>query len=365
MLLDAIKEVESNAVGDDGDSLGAFRIKLSFWTVAVTYDPSLTENGETHQDVTNETYARMVITAYMNLYATVSRIGRVPKVEDVVRIFRGGPDGWKDESTTAYWLIVCPAYVSIAIASGDPHFCMWDKTRFSYHGECDLVLVHVPNFASGSALNVHLRTKIKSDYSVITDFAIGIGSEILEVAGKWNFRINGIQTSEPPAIFAGFPIEKLNATKYCKRKDGCPNVLMFKIDLGFHGDIVLTCWKDIVGTSISASKIGFPGAVGLAGKWGVSGMFSRDGTKLENSDEFGREWQVRDTEPRLFHENREPQYPTSCRPPPKLTSRRFEADSLFYKEAQDACSHRSEDDREMCLFDVLATGDLEFAYVPF
>merc|ERR550534_1592775 len=263
MLLDAIKEVETgslsdpnNAVGDDGDSLGAFQIKKSFWEDAVSYDPSLTENGETHQAVTDETYARKVVAAYMNRFATESRIGRVPSAEDVVRIFDGGPNGWADESTSDYWYTVCPAFVNIAVAraKGDPHFQMWDNTRYSYHGECDLVLVHVPNFASGSDLSVHLRTKIKSDYSVITDFAIGIGSEVLEIAGERKIRVNGIQTTKPPAMFAGFPIQRLNATKHCKRKGRCPKVLMLQIDLGIHGNIVVTCRKNIVGTSITATE---------------------------------------------------------------------------------------------------------------
>jgi len=368
-LLDAIMEQEtggeddpSNAVGDNGDSLGPFQIQEAYWNDAVEQDPSLAANGQTYDSVRDESYARAVVAAYMTRYATESRIGRTPSVEDVARIHNGGPNGYSSDNTDGYWNDICDRLETDACC--DPHFHMWDRRGFSYHGECDLVLVHVPNFKSDSALNVHLRTEIRSDYSVIKNFAIGIGTEVFEVAGQGEYYLNGKHQVKPPAMFAGFPIKKLNETARCVKLDRCPQTVMYKIDFGFYGDIVVTVWKDIVWTSISASKLGFRGAVGLSGKWGTSGMFARDDTLLKDPNEFGQEWQVRDTEPKLFYRERAPQYPTTCTPPPKSVSRRVHVNPIFYKKAQDACSHKSEDYMEMCLFDVLATGDLEIAYVP-
>jgi len=370
-LLDAIMEQETggeddpnNAVGDGGDSLGAFQIQEAYWQDAVEQDPSLAENGQTYDSVTDESYARDVVAAYMSRYATEERLGRTPTAEDIARMHQGGPNGFDSttDASNSYASDICDRLESDACC--DPHFHMWDRKGFSYHGECDLVLVHVPKFKSGSALNVHLRTEIRSHYSVIINFAIGIGTEVFEVAGKGEYYLNGIHQEQPPSVFAGFPIKKLNETERCVRLDRCPQTVMYKIDLGFYGDIVVTVWKDIVWTSISASKLGFRGAVGLSGKWGTSGMFARDDTLLKDANEFGREWQVRDTEPKLFHRERAPQYPVTCKQPPKMESRRYQMDPVFYKKAEDACSHKSEDSVEMCLFDVLATGDLEIAYVP-
>lgn len=47
-----------------------------------------------------------VFHAYMTRYATEKRLGRKPTDEDRARIWNGGPNGWKKESTKKYWLKV-------------------------------------------------------------------------------------------------------------------------------------------------------------------------------------------------------------------------------------------------------------------
>ena len=37
-------------------------------------------------------------------------------------------------------------------------FCDWHGSHFSYHGTCDLVLLHNPDFDSGKSLNLHVWT---------------------------------------------------------------------------------------------------------------------------------------------------------------------------------------------------------------
>ena len=44
---------------------------------------------------------------------------------------------------------------------GDPHIKTWGGSWFDYHGECDLVLLHVPEFDGGSPLSIHVRTTIR------------------------------------------------------------------------------------------------------------------------------------------------------------------------------------------------------------
>jgi len=40
---------------------------------------------------------------YIDMWATAKRLGRKPNDEDMVRIWNGGPQGWKKKSTRHYW----------------------------------------------------------------------------------------------------------------------------------------------------------------------------------------------------------------------------------------------------------------------
>ena len=109
-FLEAIQEVEtggledpSKAVGDQGRSIGPLQIMKGYYNDAVQQDPSLTEGGKTYQDVTDVEYARKVVVAYMNRYATEGRLGRKPTYEDFARIHNGGPNGYKKSATDKYW----------------------------------------------------------------------------------------------------------------------------------------------------------------------------------------------------------------------------------------------------------------------
>ena len=54
-----------------------------------------------------------------------------------------------------------PDYYSGPEMEGDPHVKTWGGRWFDYHGECDLVLLHVPSFHNGKDLNIHVRTTIR------------------------------------------------------------------------------------------------------------------------------------------------------------------------------------------------------------
>jgi hypothetical protein len=86
------------------------------------------------------------------------------------------------------------------------------------------------------------------------------------------------------------------------------------------------------------------------------------GTK-SSPNVFGQEWQVRDTEPMLFQTIRHPQYPVECTMPDPTTlakSRMLRASKVTIFEAEEACAN-SGPDMDTCIFDVMATGDLDMA----
>ena len=45
-------------------------------------------------------------------------------------------------------------------AGGDPHFARWGQAHDSFHGECDLVMVHSKNFHDGAGFDLHAHTTI-------------------------------------------------------------------------------------------------------------------------------------------------------------------------------------------------------------
>ena len=99
-LQDAIWEIETGKQtgevwGDGGTSLGPLQISEAAWI-----DSGI--SGEWKHCVNLE-YSLTVFDAYINRYATVKRIGRAVTNEDQARIWNGGPNGWKKESTVVYW----------------------------------------------------------------------------------------------------------------------------------------------------------------------------------------------------------------------------------------------------------------------
>ena len=80
----------------------------------------------------------------------------------------------------------------------EPHFVTWYGSHFSYHGACDLVLVSNPSFAFGKGLDIHVRTKhmVNQQFSYVSNAAIRIGDDVLEVVDDGSHFINGVLNSE-------------------------------------------------------------------------------------------------------------------------------------------------------------------------
>ena len=104
-VLEAICQVESNcdsnAIGDNGDSIGPFQIQYAYWFDAVEFseDPYLTSGS--YEDCFNHQYAYSIVFAYMERYAMDAMYP--VNAEKIARIHNGGPKGYTKQSTIKYW----------------------------------------------------------------------------------------------------------------------------------------------------------------------------------------------------------------------------------------------------------------------
>ena len=204
-------------------------------------------------------------------------------------------------------------------------------------------------------MELHIRTKIRYEYSFITSAALKIGSDTLEVSSHGNYMVDSISRAELPTKISGYLLsyEHIDGSKEHK----------FDVDLGSGQHIYITTFKDFVSVNFHVNEM--TDSVGLLGHFHTGTMLSRNGTTILEDDPiaFGQEWQVLDTEPKLFQAERPPQYPQACiLPDPKKKSgrRRRLGASIAREAAEKACAHRT-DNKEACIFDCMATGDLEMA----
>jgi hypothetical protein len=206
-----------------------------------------------------------------------------------------------------------------------------------------------------------VRTKIRYEYSYIEGAAVKIGDDVLEVSSWGQYFLNGVESAELPATIGG---RSLNHTQLN------PNEHHFVIptnDLG--GDIpehiLVSTFKDFVSVHI---KNGFAGSfgesVGIMGNYYTGAMLDRNGKEIHDPNEFGQAWQVLDTDPRLFQTVLGPQYPEKCILPEVTSeSRRRLGETIARTAAEEACSHHpAGQEQKNCVFDVMATGDIDLAY---
>lgn len=120
LILSAIAMVESNdncnAVGRNGE-LGHLQI-----TPICVEDVNriLGRQAYTLEDRRDRTKSVEMFHIYVNHYATERRLGRPVTLEDVVRIWNGGPHGWKRWATIPYRDRVLSEVQRVAVAAGQP-----------------------------------------------------------------------------------------------------------------------------------------------------------------------------------------------------------------------------------------------------
>jgi hypothetical protein len=245
-------------------------------------------------------------------------------------------------------------------AQGDPHFKTWRGQRFDFHGVCDLVLLQSKDFESGLDLDVHIRTHMRRDMSYISSAALRIGTDILEVESQGLYYLNGVAGADLPSEFGGFEILHTQPTD---------KQHIFEVHFGGRERIKIKTYKDFVSVLVEEGEgKHFSKSVGLMGDFAVGHMIARDGkTIIDDANTFGQEWQVLDSEPKLFQTVRFPQHPQVCTMPTPAQGtsqlrRRLSESSVDELAAEKACEHWGEG-KDDCVFDVLTTGDLDMAVV--
>jgi len=264
-----------------------------------------------------------------------------------------------------------------AIAVGDPHFTSWQGANFDYHGACDLVMIHNENFNGYAGMDLHVRTEqIESgEYSFISDVALRLGSDILEVRKNGSVFLNhkSMDASQFPLVVGGFPatIEKDDKCFDIGQIHTCVASQTVEVVVGEHEKITFKVFKDMVHVEV----IGRPremamGAVGLMGTYPAKGhgRVARDGfTAMQAAGDFGLEWQVRDSDAKLFMEDRYPQFPDACIAPAEVhaSQRNLQDNAELSERAHAACAHVSNDRKtyKNCMFDVMSTGDETHAMI--
>lgn len=228
---------------------------------------------------------------------------------------------------------------------------------FQYHGECTLVFLDAPDFAFGQGLEIHIRTKIRYDYSFIQAAALKIGESILEVSSWGNYMVDGVQNAQLPRSLAG--LYEVTHTHLSDKEH------RFEVKLNTTETIVFTVFKDMVSIKLeNPTTASFGNSRGLLGTFGHGLRVARNGTTFPSNDPngFAGEWQVKDTDPMLFQVAIGPQYPEKCilPSPVKEKDRRRLGESVVSEdEARAACGHWS--NKDACVYDVIATNDLSLA----
>jgi hypothetical protein len=239
-------------------------------------------------------------------------------------------------------------------AYGDPHIEAWNAEQFDFHGVCDLVLARNAEFGNRAGLDLHIRTKKMAQWSYVDSAVARIGSDTLEVRGgkMSNFWINGIQGdgNTDELLISEYPIEYERIDEISEK---------FVIDLGDGERIVFKTWNSFVSIRVeNPGQKNFAGSVGLMGTFPEGLKIGRDKTIIDDINAFGQEWQVLSTEQNLFHDIEGPQHPEQCDIPSSVDMRRRLAESLVtVEEAEKACIGADSKDKELCIFDVMATND--------
>jgi len=277
-----------------------------------------------------------------------------------------------DVSSTSDPFYECYRIVRDGESHGDPHFRTWQNEHFEFHGQCDILMTKVTDFAEqpGLDLEIQIRTKMVRFWSYIKNAVIRIGDDVLEIQGSasedidteihywYNYEYQGEMTE-----FAGFPVTMSSeGTKANKNT--------VEIDLGskYPGQkIILKTFKEFVGVKVyGATEESFGSAIGIMGDFNSGKTVARDGfTVIDDFNKLGQEWQVLPTDGKLFREMSHPQFPEKClipEDPQGQRIRRLGEANVSEEAAEAACAGlKDEFDRKGCVYDILATQDLDMA----
>jgi len=86
--------------GDNGRSVGPLQIQKC---VVKDVNEALGHDAYTYEDRQDLVKSGEMFWVYSVRYATKRRLGHDPTMEDIARIWNGGPNGYKKPSTVKYW----------------------------------------------------------------------------------------------------------------------------------------------------------------------------------------------------------------------------------------------------------------------
>ncbi len=289
-----------------------------------------------------------------------------------------------NESSFFFWLVDshnCVFSNLVFHVIIDPHFDTFAGVSYSYHGQCDLVMIHSQQFHSGLGLRIHIRTTrvdaAHISYSYISGVAIQIGSDVLEVMSDGSIIANGFPffvNKELTGDFAGFPVHK-------KMKGIAKRIFVYVLTLSDYTSVQIRAntKTGLLFVDVTTAGHDLPSdTVGLLGSpASKNALLGRDGTTdLTGAwNNLGEDWQVAVDEPKLFQDkNRVPQSPVGCiyqvqKEKTNVRHRRrlmdLDGHVLNMEVAEKACKYAVEKKKEFCIDDVMAIGDLELAKDPF
>jgi hypothetical protein len=245
---------------------------------------------------------------------------------------------------------------------GDPHIKRWNRKHFSFHGECDLVMLHSDEFHKFTGLDLHVRTTVQDWYSYIEMAALRVGDYVMEVHSQY-LTLDGIEYTDHdlPLSFGGDFKYVINAPEV-EEDTKFHGAKVYRVDLHDESWINFKVYKEFVFIEVSGHEEDFSDAMGLLGDYYNGNMVDRQGQRVYDYDQFGFEWQVRPgVDANLFSTVREPQFPRQCNMPSvQRSSRRLRANNgSLFTDAKSACAKAA--DINLCVDDVLATGDLGMA----
>lgn len=214
----------------------------------------------------------------------------------------------------------------------------------------DLVLLSAPAID----LNIHVRTTIRNEYSFIEAAAVQLGKDVFQVGGWGEHFVNGVD-----GALKGHDVPTVNGrsityTQINKKKHS------FVVPMDTHGhNITVTTFKDFVNVHLNLPSHVLVDSSGLMGDYQTGAFLARDRTTVvEDVNDFGQEWQRLPSEKDLFVAPRHPQAPQKCLLP-KETRKDLETQSVLYQAAVKACEEHAHQNKDACIADVMATGDLE------
>jgi hypothetical protein len=205
-----------------------------------------------------------------------------------------------------------------------------------------------------------------------------VGQDVVEIEGRgepWDacasaiHYINGnIHAPLPFHLSEKHPLTRTHQNHCNADRSNCVEAILYQIDFGSLGIVQVMQKFGVLQVSVAAkNNTSFSESVGIMGHFNKPGFVARDGTTtLADSNQFGQEWQVLSYEPMLFQERRAPQNPEQCTLPSISAHRRLGENSALLQIAREVCSKIHEEaSKELCVYDVTASGRVEAASIYF